>query len=216
MSHRSSNEALSLPRGLLILGFGGHARAVADVALSMGVSHLAFEQEGAREDEHFQGFKVYPYWEGGVPNSWAVFCAAGDGAEREKQCTRVIEAGWSLATLISPRASLGVGCHISPGCFVGHQAHIGPMARMGMGCIINSGAVVEHETELKDFVHVSVNATVAGRCKIGRQVWLGAGSIIIDKVVIGEHVVVGAGAVVIADLPESGTYVGVPAVRLSG
>jgi acetyltransferase-like isoleucine patch superfamily enzyme len=61
---------------------------------------------------------------------------------------------------------------------------------------------------------VSVNATVAGRCRVGDRVFLGAGSVVIDGVSIADDIVIGAGAVVVDDLHESGTYVGAPARRV--
>lgn len=199
------------PGGLLILGFGGHARAVADVAIAMGITELAFEDASARSGEHFQGFQVVPVWELPLPDGWMAFGAAGHSAQRQAQLARIRTAGWPLATLVAPSASLGAGCTIGPGTIVGQQAHVGPMAMVGDGCIINSGAVVDHESKVGDFTHISVNASVAGRCSIGCNVMLGAGATVIDKVTIGDGIVLGAGTVVVKNLIQSGTYVGVPA-----
>lgn len=202
------------PQGLLILGFGGHARAVADVALAMGITQLAFEDKKARPGESFNGYQVRARWDEPLPEGWAAFGASGNGVEREAQWCRINAADWPRATLIAPSASVGVGCQLGPGSIVGHQAHIGPKVKVGVGCIINSGAVVDHEAVVGDFTHVSINATVAGRCQIGRQVMLGAGAVVIDKVCVGGGIVVGAGTVVISDIWEPGTYVGVPARML--
>ncbi len=201
------------PRGLLILGFGGHARAVADVAMAMGITELAFEDESALTGEHFQGFKVLPVWKHPLPDGWMAFGAAGQSTQRQAQLMRIRTEGWPVATLVAPTASLGVGCTIGPGSIVGQQAHVGPMVAVGDGCIINSGAIVDHESVVGDFSHISVNASVAGRCTIGRNVMLGAGATVIDKITMCDDIVIGAGAVVTENLICSGTYVGVP-VRL--
>ncbi|MFD2884493.1 hypothetical protein ACFS4T_25515 [Pseudomonas lini] len=37
-----NNQPIVVPNGLLIIGFGGHARSVADVALSIGVKITMF------------------------------------------------------------------------------------------------------------------------------------------------------------------------------
>lgn len=47
--------------------------------------------------------------------------------------------------------------------------------------------------------------------KIGDDVWIGAGSIILDGVNIGDGSVIAAGAVVAADVPEKAVVAGVPA-----
>jgi acetyltransferase-like isoleucine patch superfamily enzyme len=47
--------------------------------------------------------------------------------------------------------------------------------------------------------------------RIGDNVWLGAGALVMDGVRIGDDVVVGAGAVVTSDLPPGSVAVGIPA-----
>ncbi|WP_370195808.1 MULTISPECIES: DapH/DapD/GlmU-related protein [Aurantimonas] len=47
--------------------------------------------------------------------------------------------------------------------------------------------------------------------KIGDDVWIGAGCIVLDGVTIGDGAVIAAGAVVAADVPENALAAGVPA-----
>jgi UDP-N-acetylbacillosamine N-acetyltransferase len=68
------------------------------------------------------------------------------------------------------------------------------MAVVGRGVIINTAAVVEHDCVIGDFTHISVNATVARRCRIGSLVLLGA----------ADGVTLAAGSTVIDDVPEPG------------
>ncbi|MCD8186328.1 MAG: maltose O-acetyltransferase, partial [Rikenellaceae bacterium] len=42
----------------------------------------------------------------------------------------------------------------------------------------------------------------AGTIRIGNQVWIGGGSIILPKVTIGDCTVIGAGSVVTRDIPS--------------
>jgi acetyltransferase-like isoleucine patch superfamily enzyme len=53
-----------------------------------------------------------------------------------------------------------------------------------------------------------------GGIKIGEDVWLGAGVIVLDGVAIGKGSVIGAGAVVAASLPEYSYAVGLRALRI--
>lgn len=201
--------------GLLILGFGGHARSVADVALSAGFRSLLFVEPNAQEGEHFVGHPVQRELPHRLPEGWSCFPAAGDNHRRQMQVTTIQSAGWPLATVISPSATIGAGAFVSPGTFVGHHAHIGPMARAGLASIVNTGAIIEHECVIGDYVHVSVHATTAGRSRLGDYVFLGAGATVIDGVSIASHVTVGAGGVVIASIDSPGTYVGVPVRRIT-
>lgn len=201
-------------KGLLILGFGGHARSVADVALAAGVAELLFVDANARDDENFLGHGVVREYTGMLPESWACLPAAGDNERRQKQFAEASERRWPIATLIAPGASLGAGAVIGEGSFVARHAHIGPMAHVGRSVIINTGAAVEHECIVGDFVHVSVNATLAGRSRLGDFVFLGAGGTVIDSVEVGSHITIGAGGVIVDSITSPGIYVGVPAKRL--
>ena len=52
---------------------------------------------------------------------------------------------------------------------------------------------------------------ITGRVSIGKDTWIGAGSIILNNVTIGNAVVVGAGSVVTKDIPDGCVAVGNPA-----
>lgn len=202
--------------GLLILGFGGHARAVADVALASGIKQLWFIDSNARPDETFGEFPVLQSWDGDLPDGCFVMPASGNGLTRQAQCQWVKKLGWPLATLISPTATIGYGAKVRPGTFVAHHSHVGPMASIGMGCILNTGAIIEHDCVVGDYTHVSIKAAIAGRCHIGRNCFIGAGSTVVDGIRISDDITLGAGACAHRNLEEPGVYVGVPSKKLIG
>lgn len=205
---------MSLPKGLLLFGFGGHARAVADVAMSCGIHKFLFVDVNARDGERFAGHAVVGELPLSIDPDWACIPASGDGAVRREQISEAERMGWPIATLVAPTATIGVGVVVERGCFVAHHAHVGPMSRLGEGCIINTGAIVEHECVIGEYTHVSVNATIAGRVRVGDRVFVGAGATVIDGVTIADDVVLGAGGVANRPIISSGVYVGVPARRL--
>ena len=199
------------PRGLLILGFGGHARSVADIALTLGIKGLIFVDEAVHADESLWGFPVLKTFDDRLQDGWQAFAASGDNQIRHVQVATIRERSWPLGTLISPTATIGSEASISAGCFIGHHAHVGPLSSIGTACIINTGAVVDHECKIGGYTHISVNSSVAGRCHVGSFVFLGAGAAVIDNVCIADSITVGAGGVVVKSLVEPGTYVGAPA-----
>lgn len=199
---------------LIILGFGGHARSVADVALANGYASLIFVDSNAAPNETFLGHPVIKTTEMLDPSWREAFPASGDPKIRQAQCAFIESAGLTLVSLVSPRATIGAGATIKAGVFVGHHAHVGPMATIGHACIVNTSAVVEHESSTGDYSHVSVGAIVAGRSRIGNFSLLGAGATIIDGRIVADHVTIGAGAVVAKSIDEPGTYVGVPARKV--
>lgn len=197
--------------GLLVLGFGGHARSVADVALDAGINLLRFVDGNAQAGETFLGFTVQRHWPAVLPEGWSVIAASGDGRRREDLANEVLARGWPLATIVARTATLGLGARIGPGSFVGHHAHLGPMARVGAGCIVNTAAIIEHESVVGDFSHVSVRSTMAGRSSVGAHCFIGAGATLVDGVHIAAGSVIGAAACVHRSLEQPGVYVGVPA-----
>jgi sugar O-acyltransferase (sialic acid O-acetyltransferase NeuD family) len=188
---------------------------VGDVALDLGIPALVFVDASARAGENFVAFPVQTAIPDPLPDGWSVFPAAGDNAERRRQIEVAAAKTFPMHSLVSRRAYVGKGANIQFGSFVAHHAHIGPLAVVGRGAIINTAAVVDHESRIGDFTHISVNATVAGRCSIGNLVFLGAGATVIDRIRIVDRVTIGAGSTVISDITEAGVYVGCPARRVS-
>lgn len=200
--------------GLVILGCGGHARSVADVALANYVREVTFVDPEARVGEQLFGYPVLKSFNPKAESCWVAFSASGDGRVRHEHCRTIDSMGLKRATVLSSSATFGADCKVGAGSFVAHHAHVGPMARVGECVIVNTGAVVEHECEIGSFTHVSVNATVAGRCRIGCYSMIGAGATVVDGVSVTDGVVIGAGAVVIESILVPGVYVGVPARRV--
>jgi UDP-N-acetylbacillosamine N-acetyltransferase len=205
---------MNAPVGLALLGFGGHSRSVADVALASGYSRLVFVDVNAADGECFLQFPVQHLM---PPESsdWVYMPGAGDNRQRVAQIRDLMAANLKVATILSPLATIGHGATLAPGCFVGHHAHIGPLARLGVGCIVNTAAVVEHDCIVGEGVHVSIGSCVAGYSSLGDRVFLGAGSVVIDKVSLADDVIVGAGGVVVTSIDTAGVYAGVPARRIS-
>jgi len=201
---------------LLIFGFGGHARSVADVALSVGVDMIIFIDEGAKHEESFFDFPVYTSWDAQLmpASEFCAFPASGDNHKRKQQFEAMKKLGFKIPSIISPSATIGVSSTINDGSFIGHHAHIGPEATIGRACIINTGAIIEHESVVGDYSHVSINASIAGRSCLGSKSMLGMGACIKDGITVVEQTTIGAGAVVVKPILESGgIYTGIPASK---
>lgn len=124
---------------------------------------------------------------------------------------RLLDMGVPLATLIHPSAVVSPSACISGGCTVLARVVVNPNARIGTGCIINTGSIIEHDCVVEDFVNICPGVSMAGHARIGRKSFIGIGSTVIDGIKVGSQVVVGAGAVVIRDVPDHTMVMGVPA-----
>ena len=200
---------------VIIIGAGGHAKVVADTVRKSGDVVLGFlDDDEAKVRKDFFGAKVL-----GTISQYSDFVsdalfiiAVGSNAARQR-ISENMSCVWYTA--VHPSASIGEGAVLSAGTFVAAGAVINADAKSGSHTIINTGVVVEHDCRVGDFVHISPNATVCGACSVGELSWLGAGCTIINGLSICKETVVGAGATVIRDIEACGTYVGVPARRVS-
>lgn len=202
---------------LVIIGCGGHARSVADVALASGFSSLLFVDAKARDGESIYGFPVLTaeHAQAHASTLERYIAALGDNAARAEALAHFRRlTGHGPANVIAREAYVGRDVRIGEGVFVGVSAHLGPSTRLGDNVIINTRAIIEHEVIVGSHTHVAVNAIVLGRARVGERVLIGAGAIIRDGIRVASDVAIGAGAVVTADIHDAGIYAGVPARRL--
>lgn len=124
--------------------------------------------------------------------------------------------GISIVSLIHPNAQLPEEpLIVGTGSVIMANAVIQAGTILGKGVIVNSAASIDHECKIGDYVHIAVGAHLAGNVEIGNDTWIGAGAVVRNNICICENVTVGAGAVVVKDITQSGTYVGVPARKIS-
>ena len=197
---------------LAIIGAGGHGRVIADIARKNGYNEIEFLDD----NENVQKCGDYP-----VVGKCCeaekidadVIVAIGDKKIR-KQITATISDD-KLVTLIHPNATVAENVIIGRGTVVMAGAVINPGAVIGAGCIINTCSSVDHDCSIGDYVHVAVGSHLCGAVSVGNETLIGAGAMVVNNINITSDCIVGAGTVVIRDIKESGTYVGVPARKMT-
>lgn len=198
---------------LVIIGASGHGKVVADIARKTGYDDICFLDDNEKLTE-CGGYPVVGKSSRYVDFDCDIIVAIGNPKVREKIQTQVECAGKHIPVLIHPYASVAENVSIGKGTVVVAGSVINPGAIIGKGCIINTGSSVDHDCEMADFVHVSVGAHVAGTVIIGERTWIGIGATVSNNISICSDCMIGAGAVVVKNVEESGTYVGVPAVKI--
>ncbi|WP_127169413.1 sugar O-acetyltransferase [Xanthomonas sp. BRIP62415] len=131
------------------------------------------------------------------------------------------------ALLVERLAEVGAGAVIRPPFHCDYGYNI----RLGAGVFLNFNCVILDVCEVSIGEGTQVGPAVqfyaadhprdaAGRAsglefgrpiRIGRNVWIGGGAIILPGVCIGDDAVIGAGAVVTRDVPAGATALGNPA-----
>jgi len=167
-------------------------------------------------------FKDIPLYKGKEFENWIVRQDKSDlgfliaianphGEVRLKFHERFINEGLTPITVahytawVARDAEIGAGTHIDAGAIVMAQSTIGRQ------CIIGPNTNIAHDDVLEDIVDTTVGVTICGNVFVRKNVWIGAGSIILPRINIGCDAVVGAGAVVNKDVSTGTTVVGMPA-----
>lgn len=198
-------------KDLHIIGAGGHASVVAEIAQLAG-----FRIVGIYDDDPTRcNAVVLLHGVAGrcmdVPDASLVFVAIGDNTARLVQLTATAEKGAHHPVLIHPSAVVSAHATLGTGTVIMASAVVNPGAAIGKGCIINTGATVDHHCQLGDGVHIAPGVHLAGGVRIGTGTIIGIGSCVIPGITIGEFVVVGAGSVVISDILDRAKVYGNPA-----
>jgi sugar O-acyltransferase (sialic acid O-acetyltransferase NeuD family) len=200
--------------GLLIIGAGGHGKVVADTALMLGWSNIAFLDDRAESLGRPLGLPIVGTLAdlgvkgGGFTSAVVAIGDAGLRLALGEQCRRT---GLDVTSLVHPSAVISKFASLGAGCVVLAQSAVNADARIGAGCIVNTGATVDHDCRIGDGVHICPGAHLAGDVRVGERSWIGIGATIRQGISVGRNATVGAGAVVVADVADDSTVLGVPA-----
>lgn len=198
---------------VVLVGGGGHAKVIADMFQGNGIDVVGCLCPGeARELDDVP-------WLGQDSDAPALYArglrqihvAIGDNSLRRRLTSRFLHWGFTLVSVISPRAivspkaMVGVGVAVMPGAVINVHAQIGD------GAIINTAASVDHDCQIGEYVHIGPGCRLAGKVVIGEGAFLGVGVAVIPEVHVGDWSIIGAGGVVTRAIPRGVTAVGVPA-----
>ena len=195
---------------LIIIGASGHGKVVADIAVLNGYKDIVFLDD----DESIKECAGWPVvGKSTEAPEGEVFVAVGNAKIRKKLMDHYVER--TQPVLIHPSAVTAAHTKIGHGSVVMAGAVINSDVVIGRGAIVNTSSSIDHDCKLGDFVHIAVGAHLCGAVTIGDTTWIGAGAIVSNNVNIYGGCTIGAGAVVIKNLEEEGTYIGVPAKKMS-
>ncbi len=147
----------------------------------------------------------------------AVFIAIGDNTPRKKVYDLIAEKHRDkLINIIAPTATiLDQDLLLGRGIFIGHEAFIGAKVYVYDNVIINTKSIVEHNSIVKSHCNVAPASVVLGSVTLEEGAYIGASVTIKQLLTIAPWATIGAGAVVVKSIEDNGTYVGVPARKLS-
>lgn len=185
---------------IILIGFGGHAKSVADCIERQKEYRIIGYTELAevRSKYPYLGtdYVLKDYYKKGVRNVAICQGYLGKGNIRERIYDLAKEIGFSLPVIVDPSSIVSETAMIGEGTFIGKGAIINAGANVGKMCIINTKALIEHECVVGDFSHVAVGATICGQVEIGNRAFIGANATVIQCRKIEEGKTVPAGVTV--------------------
>jgi sugar O-acyltransferase (sialic acid O-acetyltransferase NeuD family) len=204
---------------MVIIGAGGLAKELVLSLEENEISDVAFFDNVSipQKDMVFTKYpilhnneEVLSFW--ASKNQYQFHIGIGSPMLRRKMYLQFEALGGKLVSLISTRSVIGNNdTIIEEGVTIMQQAIISNTARVGKGVLIYYNALITHDVVIGEFCEISPGANLLGGCHIGACTQVGAYAIILPKIKIGKNVIVAAGSVVLKDVPDDCLVAGIPA-----
>jgi UDP-perosamine 4-acetyltransferase len=203
---------------VVLLGGGGHARVVADVAGLLGwhVVGIVAPVAPAATD-----WADCPPWLGGddvLPHldvrGVSLINAVGGGSDALVRRRIFVDAkrhGLTFATICHPSATIGAATVLGEACQVMAGAIIQPGTSLGANVLVNTAASIDHDNCIGDHAIVAPRAVLGGGVDVGENAFIGMGAVVLPNLRVGQGALVAAGAVVTRDVAAGTRVFGCPA-----
>lgn len=123
------------------------------------------------------------------------------------------ERGAKFVTLIHPRAMVYESAEIGEGCVIGGMSNIGDCARVG-NFVNVAGSVVGQDTIIDDYTTTTAFVNIVS-AKIGKRVFIGSHSVILNGKKVGDDAFVCAGSIVMTNVKPGVKVMGYPAKKIN-
>ncbi len=184
---------------LLILGAGGHGRAVADLAAECGFTIAGFTDRAAGPDVVGGDDAVAVLARDGKIDG-AVVGVGNTALDRRAELFALLKSlGVATPSLVHPRASVSRSCRIGQGVVAFPNVVLGAGVLIGDNVVLYSGVIVEHDCRVADNAYLSPGVILAGSVTIEEGAFLGMGACVIPGVTVRKGARVRAAALVVSE-----------------
>ena len=190
-------------KDIILIGGGGHCKAVIDVIEQEG----RFKIIGIIDKPELLGKNVLGYPTIGndselknlvkrCKNALITIGQIRSPLSRINLFDIVLKLGFTLPSVVSPRAYVSQHASIGKGSVIMHDAVINAGVIIGDNCIINTKSIVEHGSNIGNHCHISTNAVINGGVVIGNGSFIGSGVVTKEDIRINDNFFAKAGTVV--------------------
>lgn len=208
----NTNDMNNLP-AMIIIGSGGHAISVANVAISAGYK-IAFFIDKQKIGLSLLGIKII----GNIfdLDNYSEFdysIAVGDNHLREKIYQAMLKKyeRINFPSLVHNSAVISHFSKINDGTVVMPGAVVGPNSTVGKFCIINTRSSIDHDCVMFDFSSLAPGAVTGGTVEIGSRSSIAISAVIKQGINVGKDCVLGASSYLADNLPNNSVAYGTPA-----
>jgi sugar O-acyltransferase (sialic acid O-acetyltransferase NeuD family) len=182
--------------GLVLVGAGGHARALVEALGARGLALSAYvdraecawlpglrryDNDDASKDHDEDGFVL------------GIGAVNPDGLARRLELFRRYAArGWTAPAVVHPAAVVSVSAALGAGSHILAAAVVQPGTAIGAAAIVNTGAIVEHDSTVGEGAHVAPGAIVLGGVRVGACAMIGAGAVVLQGASVPDRALVPA------------------------
>jgi sugar O-acyltransferase (sialic acid O-acetyltransferase NeuD family) len=205
---------------LVIIGAGGLAREVYDLALVCYGHEVGFRVKGFLSDGPSNIENLgYPK----VLNSVAdykvqpedvFFCAIGNVHDRKRTTEVIIKKGGKFINLIHPTAIVSPSAQIGKGVAIKAFSSLASNVTLGDFVYLQSSVILGHDVKIESYCHINSFAFFAGYVYLEELCTVNAGAKLIQNVRIGSGAIVGVGSVVLKKVKPQTTVFGIPAKEI--
>jgi sugar O-acyltransferase (sialic acid O-acetyltransferase NeuD family) len=197
---------------LIIIGSGGHATSVANVALSCGYKNIQFFDK--TEKSNLLGFRIFDnFSQLSTMSDYDFIIAVGDNTKREAIYKGLIKKfiNLSFVSLIHESATIcshsiiGLGTVVMPGVVVG------PNTKIGNFCILNTNSTIDHDCIMMNFSSIAPGVVTGGKVEIGLRSGIMIGAVVKHGIKIDSDSILGANSFLNKNLSKNTVMYGNPA-----
>ena len=198
---------------IVILGFGGHAKSVADSIRRAGQFSIAGYTDLRPSDSPYEYLGTDDVLErlyaSGIRSAVLGMGFMGKSSPRDSLTEMARKIGFRFPAIVDPSAQIARDAVVGEGAFIGKNAVLNAESSAGDFSIVNTGAIVEHESVVGAHSHIAVGAILCGGVRVGCRTLIGAGAVILQGLQVGNGCIVGAGSIVLGNVEDGRKAVGV-------
>jgi len=202
-------------RRIILIGGGGHCKAVIDVVRSSNEFQIAgivdLEPVSIGDIPYLGNDDILHELVLGVQSFHIAFAGIGSAKRREQLVEEIRKFGGNFPVITAASAIVSDSATLGEGTIVMHNAVVNADSKVGSHNILNTGSLVEHDCEMGNFNHLSTCSVMNGTCKVGDRNFIGSNATLVNNISIGSENIIGAGAVVVENVLNRQKMVGVPA-----